>query len=197
MMWRLICDKCTRKLGEEIKSVGILKNPDLRCAGCGIYIRESADDREGLGKKWFPVSEDQLARARALSELEPDRELHYNFALDDDEKDLGKAQDEICSTLGVRCTAHKCGRVDLGVHVVQIYMDPRPSLQARANDATERAERVKGEHDHTSHPVFAGTVWRHDRWPSDFDIALALRLWRGPGGPEFLVKWYKEEGVAR
>ena len=177
MNWRLICHKCTKKLGEEIKSVGILQHPDLRCAVCGIYIRSSDEDRNGSGDKWFPVSEDQLARARALSELEPDAELHYSFALDDDEEDLGKAQDEICrpKTLRheVRCKVFKCDEVDLGVHVLQIYMN-----------------------DHTPHPIFAGTVWRHDRWPSDFDIAFALRLWRGPGAPQFIVEWYQEEEKA-
>jgi hypothetical protein len=178
MMWRLICHACTRKLAEEIKSVGVIKNPDLRCAACGIYIRKHDEDKEG---SWSPVSEDQLARARALGEVEPDDKLHYGFALDEDEEDLGKTQDEICrpdvSMLSgpsgkkiVRCKVFKCNEVDLGVHVVQIYMN-----------------------DHTPQPIFAGTVWRHDRWPSDFDIALALRLWRGPDAPDFIVEWYKEE----
>jgi len=179
MTWRLICYKCTRKFGEEIKSIGILKNPDLRCASCGIHIRRDNEDTEGQGEKWFPVFEDQLARARALGELEPDAELHYGFALDDDEEDLGKAQDEICRPEAwglsgpmvnkiVRCKVFKCDEGDLGVHVVQIYMN-----------------------DHTPHPIFAGTVWRHDRWPSDSDVALALKLWRGPGAPEFVVEWYE------
>jgi hypothetical protein len=180
MNWRLICDGCARKLREAICSIGILKNSDLRCASCGVHIRESADDVKGSGDKWFPISEDQLARTRALGELEPDGELHYSFALDEDEEDLGKAQDEICrleaSTLSgpsgtkiVRCKVFKCDEVDLGMHVLQIYMNDR-----------------------TPHPIFAGTVWRHDRWPSDFDIALALRLWRGPGAPEFVVEWHGE-----
>jgi hypothetical protein len=184
MTWRLICHACTRKLAEEIKSVSVIKNPDLRCAACGIYIRKHDEDREDSSVKWFPVSEDQLARTRALGEVEPDDNLHYSFALDEDEGDLGKAQDEICCSdvsvlFGpsgkkiVRCKVFKCNEVDLGTHVVQIYMS--------------------GTSDHTSRPIFAGTVWRHDRWPSDFDIALALRLWRGPDVPDFIVEWYKKE----
>lgn len=187
MTWRLICDRCTRNLGEEIKSVGILRNPDVRCASCGIYIRKSVDDTKDLGKKWFPVTEDQLARARALGELEPDAELHYNFALDEDEEDLGRAQDEICSTLGVLCTAHECDEIDLGIYVVQIYMD--------GLGRTSRSDGGSDEsmNDYELAPVFAGTVWRHDRWPSDVEIASALQLWRGPAAPQFLVEWYKEE----
>jgi len=185
MTWRLICDGCARKLREAICSIGILKNPDLRCASCGVYIRKSADDVKGSGDKWFPISEDQLARTRALGELEPDGELHYSFALGEDEEDLGKAQDEICRPEAwglsgpmvnkiVRCKVFKCDEVDLGMHVVQIYMN-----------------------DHTPCPIFAGTVWRHDRWPSDFDVALALRLWRGPGAPEFIVEWYVESSIVK
>lgn len=167
MNWRLICETCTAKLDEEIKSVGILKNPDLSCACCGIRIRASDDDRSG---EWSPVSEDQLMRARQKNESEPDDKLHYGFALDDDEGDLGAAQDEICRRQKiVPCKLFKCDEVDLGVYVIQIYMN-----------------------DHTPNPVYAGAMWRHDCWPSDPEIMWALHLWRGPGAPEFIVEWYAD-----
>jgi hypothetical protein len=166
MNFRLICGKCKRKLRTEIKSVGILEHPDVRCVNCGMHIRSGPTDHAQAEGEWFPITDEQLVelRIRAMDD-DPDDELHFSFALEEGEEDLGAAQDEICKAKTVRCKAF-----NLGVYIVQIYMN-----------------------DHTPDPIFAGTVWRHDRWPSNFDIALALRRWRGPGAPEFLVEWYKED----
>jgi hypothetical protein len=177
--WRLICETCTKRLREEIKSVGIITHPDLRCACCGVRIRASNEETHTSGGKWSPVSEDQLMRVRFKSENDPDDQLHYSFALDENQAALGVAQDEICRAKTLKhvvpCKVFKCDEMDLGVHVVQIYMN-----------------------DHTPNPIYAGAVWRYDRWPSDIEIMFALKRWRGPGAPEFTVEWYaaseKEEG---
>ena len=40
--------------------------------------------------------------------------------------------------------------------------------------------------------VFAGTVWRDDRWPTLDEIAAALTEWRGVA---FLVAWWQDPTV--
>jgi hypothetical protein len=168
--WRLICSECTQMLSEiaeEIKSVGILQHADIACVNCGVRIRRDRFDKDG---DWYPVSEEQLARLRVHVTEKKDARLHYGFSLDEGEEKLGLAQDEICQNRVVRCKVFKCEPENTGgSHVVRIYLN-----------------------DHTPHPIFAGTVWRYDRFPSDDDIALALRRWRGPEAPKFAIEWYEE-----
>jgi len=166
--WRLVCDVCTRRLGEEIKSIGILEHPDVRCASCGVFIRSAKNEFPSDGR-WFPVTGEQLFRLQ-IKVGEPDDELHYGFVLDEDEEALGAAQDEVCRDKTVRCVVHEgYPEKPESAHVVQIYM----------NDPTPR-------------PVWAGTVWRYGKFPTKDEVKAALARWRGPGGPEFIVEWYKE-----
>jgi len=169
-----------RRLHEEIKCIGILEHPDIRCACCGLRIRMNATDRDGAGDTWFPAyvgdEDNQVLRAQLINNA-PDGELHYSFALDDEDLALGVAQDDVCSQKTVRCSLHRflhevveCDPKTVhGRRVVRIYMDDR-----------------------ANNPIFAGTLWHRDRWPTDDEVALTLKRWRGAGGPEFVVEWEKE-----
>lgn len=44
--------------------------------------------------------------------------------------------------------------------------------------------------------IWAGTIWRHDRWPTVDEISDALVRWRSQGGeasPVFHVEWWKDD----
>jgi transcription initiation factor TFIIIB Brf1 subunit/transcription initiation factor TFIIB len=171
MNFRLVCHECASRLRTEIKSIGFLEHPDTRCARCGVYIRSGTKDL-GPVVRWFPVTDEQLAELRAQETGEPDDRLHIGFGLDEGEEDLGAAQDEICKARIVRCKIYECEPEQTGgAHVVQVYMN-----------------------DHTPRPVFAGTAWRHDRFPSNLDVAIALMRWRGPSAPEFIIERHEGKG---
>lgn len=175
MTWRLICDECAQTLGEETKSIGIFQHADVRCANCGVFIRSSLFDKRDAHSKWSPVTEEQLAELH-LRELETvDAKLHYAFVLDEDEEKLGAAQDAICKEKTVNCTVYKCEpEATEGAYVFQIYMN--------------------GE---TPDSTYAGTVWRHDRYPSSVDVAVALERWRGPDAPKFTISYFMETSGGR
>jgi hypothetical protein len=177
MTWRLVCEECVRTLGDEIRSISIFQHADVRCAHCGVFIRSSLFDKSG---KWSPITEEQRARLSSREMENPDDRLHCGFALDEDEADLGAAQDAICKEKSVRCKIFECDpKATEGACVVQVYM--RSDTLSPIDDKWGPAG------------CYAGAIWRHDRLPSDADIMLALKRWRGPEAPKFVLEWYKEE----
>jgi len=96
-------------------------------------------------------------------------ELHEAFDTYEEESDLRRTQDRICAA---------------NIVSVVVFEDEAPPPYVAHVYLHDDAE-------HHCADVWAGTVWREDRWPSVEEIASALVRWRGHG-PAFRVAWWQE-----
>lgn len=120
---------------------------------------------------------------RTLQSLENDVHESFSYYFEDDEQDEGdedlrEAQDRICSSSKVRVVAHPS--VETPPFIAHLYMD----------------DHENGETGH----VWAGEVWREDRWPTVEELKDALYRWRGRRAPKlarplFVVVWWQEPEV--
>jgi hypothetical protein len=102
-------------------------------------------------------------------------EIESAFGTDEDEDELRIAQERLCSAPRVSAIAYE------GCHpppyVAHVFMeDP--------------------DHVYPGDPegkIWAGTIWREDRFPTLEEITEGLTRWRGDGGPVFDVRWWKGE----
>jgi len=126
-----------------------------------------------------------------------DTDLFWGFVTDDHEDDLKAAQDRIC-------TIRECGECCNGAigteanpegeRCPKCHGTGRKIVSVIAHESTDTEPFVahlymQGE----EYPVWAGTVWRDDRWPTIEEMIGALTRWRGKGSPTFAVEWWKEE----
>jgi hypothetical protein len=100
------------------------------------------------------------------------------FGTDEGEDELRIAQERVCRAARVSAIAYEgYPPPAFDVYVAHVFMeDP--------------------DHVYPGDPegkIWAGTVWREDRFPTLEEIADGLSRWRGAGAPVFEVRWWKGE----